>query len=211
MASKASSGALVFRVETNTILPVIWGGQPPQTDDSGKLVHTFRSDVRGGLESKLKHRDDTNQLVTEPLVADLHIYYFGERNGEGVYLAESDRALLHLDLPALHKLAAGNLINTLPRVIHQDPDPIFTINTVGKYEASLLLADTFWEKQASAVRGELIAAVPSPDVLFFTGSALTNGVKQLRAKVQQFYSGNPEAISKALLVRRNGKWEEFKD
>jgi hypothetical protein len=75
-----------------------------------------------------------------------------------------------------------------------------------------LLADKLWDKEASAVRGELIAAVPSCKALIFTGSASPGGVEALRRKVQQVYGGSREdVISTTLLVRRNGKWEAFKD
>ncbi len=204
-ASKAASGALAARVNSSTILPVIWSGLPPESG-SGKIVHTFTAN---GLESKLIRH--TNQFVTEPLAADIYILYFGDRDGDGVYLTEDDRKLLHLDLPALHKLAVENLADLMPGIIHREPEPPFTITVGGRYAASQLLADKLWDKQASAVRGELIAAVPSCNVLIFTGSASPGGVEALRKKVQQVYGGSRDVISTTLLVRRNGKWEAFKD
>jgi uncharacterized protein YtpQ (UPF0354 family) len=190
--SKAATGAMAIRVSTNTILPVICNDP-------------FVQGIR------MTQPKDGNQLVVEPFVADIYVLYFGNRDGTGVYITEGDLSLLHLNLPVLHKLAAANLDDLVPIVKHEDPNPLFTVAAVGRYGTSLLFADTFWDKQATVVRGELIAAVPSPDALLFTGSASPDGVRQLRAKVQEIYSGNREAISKALLVRRNGKWEEFKD
>jgi len=190
-ASKAASGALAPRVNSSTIFPVIWSGLPPESGRS-KIVPTF-----------------------EPLTTDIYILYFGvyfgERDGDGVYLTEDDCKLLNLDLPALHKLAVGNLANLALRIIPREPEPPFTITAGGKYAASLLLDDKLWDKQASAVRGELIAAVPSRNTLIFTGSASPGGVEALRRKVQQVYGSSRDVISTTLLVRRNGKWEAFKD
>jgi uncharacterized protein YtpQ (UPF0354 family) len=178
---------------------------PPESG-SGKIVHTFTAN---GMESKfIPH---TNDFVTEPLAADIYILYFGNRDGTGVYLLEDDRKLLHLDLPALHKLAVTNLAGLVPGIVHREPEPPFTIKAVGKYSASLLLDDKLWDKEASTVRGELIAAVPSCDELIFTGSASPGGVEALRRMVRQVYGGGRGAISTTLLVRRNGKWEAFKD
>jgi hypothetical protein len=205
VASKAGIGAVAARVDRSTILPVIWSGLPPESG-SGKIVHTITTN---GLESKYIRQ--TNQFVTEPLAADIYILYFGNRDGTDVYLIEDDRELLHLDLPALHKLAVTNLAGIVPGIIHREPEPPFTIKAGGKYSASLLLADKLWDKEASTVRGELIAAVPSCDELIFTGSASPGGVEALRRKVQQVYGGSHEGISTTLLVRRNGKWEVFKD
>ena len=192
-ASKAASGALAARVNSSTILPVIWSGLPPESQESKLIGHT-------------------NQFVTEPLAADIYILYFGNRDGHDVYLTEDDCKLLHLDLPALHKLAVTNLTDLLPGITHREPEPPFTIIAGGRYAASQLLADKLWDKEASAVRGELIAAVPSCKALIFTGSASPGGVEALRRKVQQVYGGSrDDVISTTLLVRRNGKWEVFKD
>jgi len=205
-ASKAASGALAARVDSSTVLPVIWSGLPPESG-SGKIVHTFTANA---LESKLIRH--TNQFVIEPLAADIYILYFGNRDGHGVYLTEDDRKLLHLDLPALHKLAVENLAGLVPGITHREPEPPFTIIAGGRYAASQLLADKLWDKQASAVRGELIAAVPSCNELIFTGFASPGGVEALRRKVQQAYGGSrDDVISTTLLVRRNGKWEAFKN
>jgi hypothetical protein len=205
-ASKAASGALEARVDKSTILPVIWSGLPPESGNA-RIFHNLAAH---GLESKFMLQ--TNLFVTEPLAADICILYFGDRDGEGVYLTEDDRKLLLLDLPALHKLAVGNLTDRLPGITRREPEPPFTITVGGRYAASLLLADKLWDQQASAVRGELIAAVPSCNVLIFTGSASPGGAEALRRKVQQVYgSSGSDAISKTLLVRRNGKWEAFKD
>ena len=192
-ASKAASGALAARVNSSTVLPVIWSGLPPESLDSSLIRHA-------------------NQIVTEPLAADIYIVYFGNRDGYNVYLNEDDRELLHLDLAALHKLAVTNLTDLLSGITHREPEPPFTITAGGRYAASLLLADELWDKQASAVRGELIAAVPSHKAVIFTGSASPGGVEALRKKVQQVYGGSrDDVISTTLLVRRNGKWEAFKN
>jgi hypothetical protein len=204
-ASKEASEALAARVSTNTILPVIWSGLPPGSG-SGKMVHTFTTN---GMESKFI--PFTNHFVTEPLAADIYILYFGNRDGSGVFLTEDDCKLVHLDLPSLHRLAAGNLAGRVPGIIHREPEPPFTIVAGGKYSAGLLLVDKLWDEQASAVRGELVAAVPMGNLLIFTGSASPGGAEALRKKVQQVDGGSGDAISTTLLVRRNGKWEAFKD
>ncbi len=206
VALKAGSGALAARVDRSTIRPVIWSGLPPESG-GGKIVQTITAN---GLESKYVRQ--TNQLVTEPLAADICILYLGDRDGDSVYLVEADRQLLHLDLPALHKLAVENLAVLMPKLTHRELQPPFSIIAAGKYSASLLLVDKLWDEQASAVRGELIAAVPSGSELIFTGSTEPGGVEPLRRQVQQVYGSSRDgAISTTLLVRRNGKWEPFKN
>ena len=201
-ASNTADGALEAHVDKSTILPVIWSGPPPE---NGKTVYAVTAN---GVQRKFLR--DTNQFVVEPLAGDIHILYFGDRDGTDIYLTEADRKLLLLDLPALHKLAVENLTDRLPGIILREPAPPFTISVGGKYAASLLLDDKLWDKQASAVRGDLVAAVPADNLLIFTGTDSPGGVEALRKKVQQIYgTSGSDAISKMLLVRRNGKWEAF--
>jgi uncharacterized protein YtpQ (UPF0354 family) len=81
----------------------------------------------------------------------------------------------------------------------------------GNYESSLLLAENLWDDQAKAVQGEIVAAVPSRDVLLFTGSASTEGLRELRAAVANLHANGSRAISATLIVRRNGLWEKFSE
>ena len=153
----------------------------------------------------------TNSLVFEPLVADLNIIYASDREGAIAYLNEGDRTALGLDLPALHRLALVNLHRILPSVKLHGPGPLFAIEADGNYESSLLLSDKLWNEEASAVQGDLVAAVPARGFLLFTGSASPEGLKQLRAMVDEIYASGSHVISKTLLVRRNGHWEKFSD
>jgi uncharacterized protein YtpQ (UPF0354 family) len=151
----------------------------------------------------------TNRVVTEPLVADLHVAYGRDSERGMAYLSEGERARLGLGLPELRKLALANLGRILeaPRRVGQGP--VYMIVADGNYESSLLLADKLWESQASVVKGDLVAAVPARDVLMFTGSDSPDGLKELRQGVDKIHKEASHVISKTLLVRRNGRWEKF--
>ena len=41
----------------------------------------------------------------------------------------------------------------------------------GNYEATLILLPEVWESVAEMVSGQIVAAVPARDVLYFTGDA----------------------------------------
>ena len=88
--------------------------------------------------------------------------------------------------------------------------PVFMLVGDGNYDSSLLLLDKLWDEQAGSVRGDLVAAVPSRSVLLFTGSASPDGVGQLRKAVDEIFTTGDHVVSKALLIRRNGRWEELK-
>jgi hypothetical protein len=203
-AANTPNKMLAARVDPDAILPVIWSGSPPE---NGKTVRTITTN---GVETKFIR--STNQYVTEPFTADMYIlYYCGEQGGVDTYLTAEDLSLLHLDLPALHRQAVGNLANRIPGVVHREPAPPYTVTAGGIFAASLLLIDRIWDKQASTVSGDLIAAVPSRNLLIFAGSAPAKDIATMRRMVQREYGSSINAISQTLLVRRNGRWEMFKD
>ena len=80
----------------------------------------------------------------------------------------------------------------------------------GNFELRRLLAENLWDDQAKAVQGEIVAAVPSRDVLMFTGSASAEGLRELRAAANLYANGS-RAVSTTLIVRRNGRWEKFSE
>ena len=55
-------------------------------------------------------RWSTNRILTEPLVADLHVAYGRDSERGMACLTESDRVRLGLGLPELRKLALANLL-----------------------------------------------------------------------------------------------------
>jgi uncharacterized protein YtpQ (UPF0354 family) len=151
----------------------------------------------------------TNRIVAEPLVADLHVAYGRDSERGMAYLDEGDRARLGLDLPELCKLALANLHRILEVPRRVGDGPVYMIVADGNCESSLLLAGKLWESQASLVKGDIVAAVPSRDVLMFTGSDSLDGLKELRQAVDKIHKDASHVISKTLLVRRNGRWEKF--
>jgi uncharacterized protein YtpQ (UPF0354 family) len=152
---------------------------------------------------------NTNRVVTEPLVADLHVAYGRDSERGMAYLSEGDRARMGLGLPELRKLALANLHRILNAPQRVGDGPVYMIVADGNYESSLLLADKLWDSQASVVKGELVASVPARDVLMFTGSGSAEGLQELRQGVEKVQKDSSHLISKTLLVRRAGRWEKF--
>jgi uncharacterized protein YtpQ (UPF0354 family) len=79
----------------------------------------------------------------------------------------------------------------------------------GNYEASLLLLEEIWEAQKQFVPGELVAAVPSREVLVFTGSESPEGIAAIRGSVERSFQAAGHLLSKTLLVWRNKAWHIF--
>lgn len=181
---------------------------PSTPPDTNRIVAVVRDELFLRQMEQAGARS-TNRIVTELLVADLHVAYGRDSERGMAYLSEGERARIGLGLPELRKLALVNLHRILDSPRRVGDGPVYMIVADGNYESSLLLADKLWENQASVVKGDLIAAVPSRDVLMFTGSDSPDGLKELRQSVEKIHKEASHVISKTLVVRRNGRWEKF--
>jgi uncharacterized protein YtpQ (UPF0354 family) len=74
------------------------------------------------------------------------------------------------------------------------------------YTASLLLFDELWSELAGHVAGQLVAAVPSRDVLLVTGSNSASGIAAVRAQALAVEKSGSYAISQTLLLRQDDGW-----
>lgn len=179
-------------------------GQP----DPNNIVAVIRDDLFLQQFAKLG-AEKMNQIVSEKLVADLNVLYAIDSQDSIAYLTETNRLALHLELPALRSLALANLKRLVPKVNRKGEGPVFMVVADGNYESSLLLAEKLWDDQATEVQGDIVAAVPSRDVLMFTGSASTEGLRELRVAAANLHAKGSRAVSTTLIVRRNGRWERF--
>lgn len=181
-------------------------GQP----DTNRIVAVIRDDLFLQQFAKLG-ADKMNQIVSEKLVADLNVLYAIDSQDSIAYLTETNRVALRLELPALRSLALANLKRLVPKVSRQGQGPVFMMVADGNYESSLLLAEKFWDDQTTEVPGEIVAAVPSRDVLMFTGSASTEGLRELRVAAANLHAKGSRAVSTTLIIRRNDRWERFSE
>lgn len=76
------------------------------------------------------------------------------------------------------------------------------------YVASLILRDG-WDELAAQLDGTMVVAVPSDDRLIIAVLNPDRPVEQLRAYVEGEYAEASRSVSRALLVRRGGRWVEL--
>lgn len=174
--------------------------------ETNSIVPTIKDDR---FLKQIPPNSSGHGLVSEHLVADLNIVYATDRDGIIAFLTENDQKRFNLGFPELRNLAVSNLKRVLHPIQKRSNGPVFMARTDDGYSSSLLLFDDFWKAQTNSVQGEIIAAAPVRDVIFFTGSASADGIKQLRQIAEKVYASGDHAISKSLLVRRNDGWEQF--
>jgi uncharacterized protein YtpQ (UPF0354 family) len=149
----------------------------------------------------------TDKPVNEPYIGDLHLVYAANNSTGFIFLGQADFEKLKVGLAELRSRAIENLRKAIQPVKQIGTGPLYAVETDRSLEASALLLDDFWDEQAKRVDGDLVAAVPSRDTLFFTGEKSSTGMAHLKDDVDKIQKKGDHLVSKRLFVRRNGKWQ----
>lgn len=145
-------------------------------------------------------------FASEHLVADLWIIYAIDSADSMKTLQKTHVKDLGLDAGALKKLAINNLRRILPPVEQHGEGPAYMLTAGGDYVASLLLFDELWAELKQQISGDVLAAVPSRDVLLFTDSHSNEGIKQIKASIAKVMESGGYLISDTILRRTANGW-----
>ncbi|WP_433056923.1 hypothetical protein [Dactylosporangium sp. CS-033363] len=154
-------------------------------------------------------RDDVHAPVLDEFMGGLGVgYSYGPPFGQRL-VTWADLQRMELPRRMLRRQAAYNLDARLDAVgIHGQP-PALMLNFEG-IASSLLLAEGLWASLERSVPGELVVGVPARDVVIVTGSQSPPGLAKVRRAVDRvFFAGDRHLLSRKLLVRRRGIWEQF--
>ncbi|WP_433215422.1 hypothetical protein ACQP00_05830 [Dactylosporangium sp. CS-047395] len=154
-------------------------------------------------------RDDVHAPVLDEFMGGLGVgYSYGPPFGQRL-VTWADLQRMELPRRMLCRQAAYNLDARLDSVgIHGQP-PALMLNFEG-IASSLLLAEGVWASLERSVPGELVVGVPARDVVIVTGSQSPPGLAKVRRAVDRvFFAGDRHLLSRKLLVRRRGIWEQF--
>lgn len=183
-------------IDTKRIVPVV--------KDAEYVEAMKRTLVETGQEP------EKFDLYYEPLNEDLIVLYAVDSEHNIKYLSGKEVESLAMDRPALRKLAVTNLNGLLPELEKHGESGTYMITAGATYEASLLLMDRVWEKGQFEVRGDIVVAVPSRDLLLVTGSQDSEALARLTEVVQEVVRDASYPITEQLFVRTNGQWVRFK-
>lgn len=146
--------------------------------------------------------------IMEPLTGDLFVGYVLDLEDSFQYVSRTTCDDLGVAVEELRSVAVRNLIHRRPKPeIKQGPLGVgFVLD--GDLEASLLLVDLLWDQIDPQIPGDLIAAVPTRDVLMVTGSDVTGGTDALSSAITRVWGRSEERLllTRSLLSRRDGSW-----
>ncbi len=157
----------------------------------------------------MKRAVPDGEQVWEEFNSDLVVVYAEDTETGTLYPVPSEFKKAGLDVNALRELAVANLRRRLSAVEIERSSSVSMITTGVGYEPSLLLLEEYWDAAKLGVQGEIVVAVPSREVLIFTGSRSRGGVSRLRQLARQIAAEDPYALTAQLFVFRDGKFQRF--
>jgi uncharacterized protein YtpQ (UPF0354 family) len=159
--------------------------------------------------AKARGVDRPVEQVIEELNDDLIIVYAEDTPQNIRYFGPKDLQEAGVQKDKLRTLAIENLRRILPPPEAVNGPLISMLTAGGDYIPSLLLFDEIWNGDKLEVQGEIVIAIPTRDVLLFTGSNNKEGVKKLRELAKKAHADGPYSLTGHLFVYRGGKFERF--
>ena len=182
-----------------------------RTDDDfsrvERIVPTIKDQVY--LDADRQQMRERSSLVHEHLVGDLWIVYAIDYPDSIGTLQQSQLEKLGIKRNELRHLAIENLRGILPPIERHGGDPYYMLTAGGDYVASLLLFDNLWADLADTVEGAIVAAVPSRDVLLFTGDKHPKGTAAMRKAIDKIMATGGYLVSTTMLRRQGDAWKVF--
>lgn len=164
----------------------------------------------GWMETMAREAGGEIFIHHEPLAADLVVVYARDSGGSVDYLTREQAAAFEADDEPRRRRAVETLAARMPDLARDEVAPgVFALQGDPNYTPSVLLMDEVWRAQAGAVKGDLIAVVPTRGAILFTGSKNAGAVKRMRDVAAKAAAGARYPISEVLLRRYGGEWIPF--
>jgi uncharacterized protein YtpQ (UPF0354 family) len=185
---------------------------PPEKTDTSRIVPVIKDvqwwqEIRQGVGQRGGKTPD--ELVVEPLNEELVVMYAIDSASNVTYLSQEAFEETGVDRSSLRDLAIGNLHSILPKVEVHRGDLLSMIVADGNYEASVLLFDEFWKKEAARAKGNLVVGIPARDLLVFADSSNAEAVLKLREAVDKYSVDSPYRITTSLFEYRDGRFVPY--
>lgn len=194
LASAVETASKSEGLNPQRIIPVI--------KDAAWIEEMKRAGKNGGLE-------EPPRQIVDDFNGDLVIVYAEDTPTNTSYFSLDKLKDTGIDRKELRDLAISNLRKLLPPVETHSGELVSMLTAGGDYVASLLLFDELWRDGKLAVDGEIVVAVPSRDVILFTGSNNKEGLKKLQELASRAVAEGSYTLTNQLFVYRNGKFQRF--
>jgi uncharacterized protein YtpQ (UPF0354 family) len=162
-------------------------------------------------QSPPEKRED-NKVVSKKFMSGLYIVYVIDSPGSMRQLSVGDMKEMKLNPEKVHALALANMekaLGEIPKADAPELPGLFVVTAGDSYEAARFLLHKQWEKIAKEIEGDLIVAIPTRDLVFFTGSADENRVRILFEMAKRVVEREPYSLTDKLFKWTPAGWVEF--
>jgi hypothetical protein len=150
-----------------------------------------------------------NALVFDHFVGDLHLRYVFDDPQFMLAVRVRDLKRLGVDRAELPAIVVENYRKLYPKLAVVSPvQGLGLVTQGGELEPCIMLDGTFWQRQMKAFGGELIAAVPSAQEVYFAPREPKENVALLKKLATLHYEkAGKRAVSRTVFGWRNFRWE----
>ena len=182
-------------IQKNKIIPVI--------KDSGYINEMAIS------LNKMNKTNPQASLVFEKYNEKLVVVY-AEDNENGIaYFTDERFRESGINKDSLRSIALRNLDNVLPEIQILGGNGYYMLTAGGNYETSLILLNYIWTKENLKVKGDIVIAIPTRDLLLVTGSKDPGSLKKMRAVAKEAWEAGPYQLIPDLFRWNGKKFEPF--
>lgn len=147
--------------------------------------------------------------MNEHFAGDLWVVYAFDLPDAMESLSKELALKMKLGLSDLRPLAVENLRRILPPIKKHGDGPLFMLTAGADYVASLLLLDNLWNELKESIEGEIVAAIPSRDVLLYTSSKSSEGIERMRSTIDKVMQSGGYLVSNMMLRLSSTGWKAF--
>ncbi|MFZ2989155.1 DUF1444 family protein [Ideonella sp.] len=181
----------------------------PVALDLSLVVPLVKAIVAGEAGDSFAELKPDDAPISTPLVAELIVMYALDYPDRFEFISGRHLRESNLSTAQLHELALKNLLLRTPSIEMLGDSPCHMITAGGNMEATLLLHDALWEQIAAHLPGDPMAVVPARDLLFVSGTGWDGALEFLSSVANKELEDARYALSKCVLVRRDGKWHTY--
>jgi uncharacterized protein YtpQ (UPF0354 family) len=157
-------------------------------------------------EIQLSHSDSP---IFRPLAKGIAIFYMVDE-GDAYDIIQNRHLTDGITIEKIHEHAIKNMVDLVAdkTEIRGDSNDAIMVTNGGNFEATMLLADYFWEYIEAEFHDKVYVAIPAKDLLFITGKNNPSGLENLKGVVRKLYDENAidSPIVRNIYERIDGNW-----
>jgi hypothetical protein len=181
---------------------------PDQTPNLEQLRLVVKDDR---FMEEIRRQAPAAKMLMQKLAADLWLVGVWDAPNGMRFASAEEPGKYGMTPEEMLQRARKNFLENRPAVELAAHGPLLVAQTRDCYDATLLIDDNWWTETASKVQGDLLACVPARHVVLIGGTGTPGTLAQMRQAATRIESGGDHLITSTILIRRDGRWEEFHD